>query len=78
MVALGIFQKNRVLSASLNASGSSVRTDWHDFPKVDLIEPSKTIATHPSYDLAKQGNLEAALTLVDDLLDVESLSLIHI
>ncbi|MEY2864047.1 MAG: hypothetical protein RLY58_1754 [Pseudomonadota bacterium] len=69
--------KNRVASTGrIDNAGDELqpqRTNWDNFPNVELIEPAKTIATHPAYYLAKQGDLQAALTLVNDVLDVDGL-----
>lgn len=69
--------KNQIASlGQIKNAGNELqpqRTDWNNFPKVELIEPAKTIATHASYHLAKQGDLQAAITLVDDVLDVDAL-----
>ena len=73
---VGGCSEESVILATLKGLGCSVRPvriDWNDFPKVELIESSQTIATHALYSLAKQGSLEAALTLVDDIVNIDSL-----
>ncbi|OQW91567.1 MAG: hypothetical protein BWK78_04220 [Thiotrichaceae bacterium IS1] len=47
----------------------NIRVPWQDFPPVHLLTPLGTASKHPLYLAAKQeGNLDAALELVTDLL----------
>lgn len=54
-----------------------VRTDWNNFPDVDIVHTTGTISSHHAYAAAKKGSLESALMLVDDFLDVEYLQLLN-
>jgi hypothetical protein len=47
----------------------NIRSPWRDFPPVHILTPLGTASKHPNYVAAKQeGNLDAALELVTDLL----------
>ena len=76
LVALEIAQKNQVvLSTALNSIGSNVqpvRTDWHDMPDVIVNAQLKDTANHPSYPAAKNGDPDAAISLVSDIITADS------
>lgn len=48
---------------------TSLRTDWGDFPDIYIAHTSSSIANHPEYFKAKSGDIESALSLVNDYLN---------
>lgn len=43
---------------------NAVRTDWRDFPDVVIHAPLRSATRHPDYEVAKAGDIDAALRVV--------------
>jgi len=68
--------KNRLASTNLIKAADTVqptRTDWHDLPDVIVNAPLKEAANHASYTMAKNGDINAALDLVSDVITPDSI-----
>lgn len=52
----------------------ALRTGWPvEFPDVVIHSPEATVKQHPSYEAAKAGNVEAAMTLIADTVNDEAI-----
>lgn len=49
------------------------RSEWGDFPNVIVNAPLAQATTHPDYQAAKNGHIEAAIRLVQDVLTTASI-----
>ena len=69
--------KNQIVSVSpINNAGDVLqpqRTDWHDMPDVIVNAALKDAANHPDYWMAKNGDPDAAIRLVSDMMTDDSI-----
>lgn len=54
-----------------NIGNKIVRTDWGNFPNAMIAYTQNTITTHNQYSMAKSGDINSALALVDEFLSDE-------
>lgn len=64
----------QVKMAESDKLDDAMRTDWNNFPDIILMHSKSTISGHKHYQAAKGGDLDAAIELVNDYLNVEALN----
>jgi hypothetical protein len=56
----------------------ALRVPWEDFPNVWIHAPEAKVKSHPSYAAAKSGDAEAAVSLVEAMIDPEQVESLRI